>query len=76
MGSRSHPLLDVGLQHAEGPFVTLQRHLQRGQQPLGRVIAEDDPLVDHDRLGGDARGLGVQSEVNDQLFQILRFSVC
>ncbi len=47
--------------------MTLQGHVQRGQEPLGRVIVEDDPLVDHDRLSGDARGLGVQSEIDDQL---------
>ena len=43
-----HALADVGFQHAEGPFVPLQRHGQSAQQALRREVIHDDPLRDLD----------------------------
>ena len=66
------PLLDVGFQHAEGRLVPLNGHLQGMQHPLGREEVGDDPLRNHDRLGGDAKRLRIQTEVDDQLFRRAR----
>ena len=61
-------LLHVGLQHAEGLLVALDRHVQRLQHPLGREVVGDDPLLDFDRLGRHAERLRVEAEVENQLF--------
>lgn len=58
-------LLDVGLEDAEGLLVSLDRHVQGLQHALGGVIIGDDPLLDFDRLGRHAEGLGIESEVQD-----------
>ena len=66
---RTDPLLDVDFQHAEGRFVTLDRHVQGGQQPLGGVVVQDDPFGNLDRLAGQRLRLGIQTEVDDQFLR-------
>ena len=61
-------LLHVGFEDAEGLLVPLDRHVQRLQHPLGGEVVGDDPLLDFDRLGRHAERLGVEAEVEDQLF--------
>ena len=61
------PFVDVGFQNAEGRFVTLDRHLQGVQHPLGRVEVGDQTLRDRDRLRGHAKRLRVQAEIDNQL---------
>ena len=42
--------------------------MERLQHPLGGEVVDDDPLLDVDRLGRHAERLGVQAEVENQLF--------
>ena len=65
-------LLHVGLQHAERLLVPLNRQLQGVQHPLGREEIRDDPLRDGDRLRGNAKRLGIETEIDDQLLRRAR----
>ncbi len=47
----------------------LDREVQGVQQALGREVVGDDPLRDGHGFAGDAEGLGIQAEVDDQLFR-------
>ena len=63
----NHPLLDVGLEVAEGLLVTGDGIAEGIGQPLGRIEIDDDPLGQLDRLGRRAADLLIESEVDDQL---------
>ena len=67
--ARSNPLLDIGFQDAEGGLVALDGKLQGVQHPLRGIEVGDDSLRDDDRLCGYSDRLGVQPEVDDQLFR-------
>ncbi len=56
---------DVELDRAEGLFVTLDRHADGRQEPLGRVSVHDDPLARLDVLAAGREGLGIEPEVED-----------
>ena len=68
---RTHlnPALDIGLQHAKSSFVPLNSHLQGVQRPLGSEEVHYDSLSNGDRLRRYADRLGIQAEVDDQLFR-------
>lgn len=61
-------LLDVSFEHTEGLLVALDGHVERLQHALGCEVVGDDALLHFDRLGGHAEGLGIEAEVEDQLF--------
>jgi len=61
-------LLNVGFDVAKDFLVSLHRYMQSVQKTLGRVKVQDDSLVDVDGLIARAHWLGVQTEVNNQLF--------
>ena len=60
--------LYVRLQDAKRLLVPLHRHMERLQHSLCREVVRHDPLLDFDRLGRHAERLGVEPEVEDQLF--------
>src|SRR5689334_21121892 len=64
----NHALLHVGLKHAKGLFMPLNRHVQRLEHALRGVVVDDNPLLDVDRLGRHTERLLVQSEVENKLF--------
>ena len=68
----TNALLHVGLQHAERLLVPLNRQLQGVQHPLGREEIRDDPLGDGDRLRGNAKGLRIETKIDDQLLRRAR----
>jgi hypothetical protein len=61
-------LLHIGLEDAEGLFVSLDGHVERLQHALGSEVIHHDPLLDVDRLSRDAEWLRVQAEVENQFF--------
>ena len=66
------PLLHVGLQHAEGGFVPLDRQLQGVQHALRRVEVRDDPLRHRNRMRRHSERLRIQTEIDDQFFRRAR----
>ena len=50
-------------------FVALDREVQSMEEPLGGVVVRHQTLGDDDCFLGNAEGLGVQAEVDDQLFR-------
>jgi hypothetical protein len=65
---RRDALLDVCFQNAERLFVALQRETQGMPQSLRGVKIRDDALGDIDGLSRDADRLGIQCEIDDELF--------
>ena len=64
---RTYPLLHVDLKYAERSLVTLDRHLQGVQHPLGGEEVGDDSLGHRNRLSRNANRLGIEPKVDDQL---------
>ena len=69
LGASDDALVDVRLKHAEGLLVALHGQMQRMEQALGREVVGNDSLRDLHCLAGNAERLGVQAEVDDQLFR-------
>ncbi len=61
----ARPPSHVELDRAEHPFVPLNGHPQRGQEPLGRVEVHHDPLIGFDVLAAGCKRLRIQAEVED-----------
>ena len=61
------PAADVELDRAEGSLVPLDRHAQRGQEPLGGVEVHHDSLVGLHVLTTGGERLGIEAEVEDDL---------
>ena len=58
MGATGCAAADVEFDRAEGPFVPLDGHAQRGQEPLGRVEVHHDSLVRLHVLAAASRTAG------------------
>ena len=48
--------------------MSLHRHAQSGQQPLGGEVVEDDAFGDSNRFLRHTHGLRVETEIDDQFF--------
>jgi hypothetical protein len=68
-GSRANALVHVDLQHAVGLFVLLNGGAEELEQPLGGEVVHHDAVGQLDRFVGVRGQLGVQAEVEDQLFR-------